>query len=357
MEDYLTECLADLFNRFDGCAQKQFIRRLFVPAGEQSKWDRFSSGFDALRMETQHAILKGRIDLVVFAGSDPVVVIENKIDAPISENFDGDDQLEIYGRWITATNRSAFHGVVCLLTHLTEPSEGFISGAKRCGGATPHVVKWSSLAGALMDVKEFVGPQQVDVITLASEFLRFLEEMNMSHDFAGRDEFAAAMLYLRAGSRMDYTFKSIYDHVRSRRGCFAAGSSIREMSLHFDTKYSLIWGWKYLAHLKFTQQLFFGYGIALEPALTFQGSSAPTREAVFLLVGAEGARSMQSLRAAKDLPKKPWTYADLGDWSAIVCFKSLHSFMADPEKFAPQMTEWIDEWAAYVDTFVSSDLK
>jgi len=37
----------------------------------------------------------------------------------------------------------------------------------------------------------------------------------MSHDFAGRDEFAAAIVYLRAGSRMNYTFETIYDHIKS----------------------------------------------------------------------------------------------------------------------------------------------
>jgi hypothetical protein len=74
-------------------------------------------------------------------------------------------------------------------------------------------------------------------------------------------------------------------------------------------------------------------------------------------VGAEGTKGMQSLRAAKDKPQKPWTYADLGDWSAVICFKPLHSFMADPENFAPQMIDWINEWAEDVNSFVSSDLK
>jgi len=356
LEDYLTECLADLFNRFDGSTQKKFIRRVFIPAGLQSKWDEFSSAFDTLRMETQHAILNGRIDIVVFAGGDPVIVIENKIDAPISVNGDGNDQLAIYGRWIIASKRNAFPGVVCLLTYLTEPNEGFMDGDKKSGGAIPHVERWSSVAAALSDTNELFGTQQADVITLKSELFMFLEEMNMSHDFAGRDEFAAAIVYLRAGSRMNYTFETIYDHIKSLKGCFATNSSIHEESLHFDTKDSLIWGWKYLSHPTLTG-LFFGYGMALEPALTFRASSAPTRDAVFLCVGAEGTRSMQSLRAAKDIPGKPWMYVDLGDWSAVIWFKSLHSFMADPEKFAPQMIEWIDESAADVNAFVSSDLK
>jgi hypothetical protein len=66
---------------------------------------------------------------------------------------------------------------------------------------------------------------------------------------------------------------------------------------------------------------------------------------------------MQSLRAAKDIPEKPWMYTDLGDWSAIICFKPLHSFMADPERFAPQMIDWINASAADVNGFVFSDLK
>jgi hypothetical protein len=67
--------------------------------------------------------------------------------------------------------------------------------------------------------------------------------------------------------------------------------------------------------------------------------------------------AMQSLSAANELPEKPWMSADLGDWSALISFEPLHSFIADPERFAPQMIEWIDTSAADVNGFVSSDLK
>ncbi|WP_334384921.1 hypothetical protein [Bradyrhizobium sp. AZCC 2262] len=356
LEDYLTECLTDLFNRLDGETQKHFVRRVFMPTGVQQQWDEFSSAIDVIRMETQHVILKGRIDLVVFAGSDPIVAVEHKIGAPISEDSDGNDQLEIYGRWITASKPDAFPGVICLLTHLTQPNEGFLDEARRSCGAKPHVVTWGSLAAALININENIGTLQADVATLICELVLFLEEMNMSHEFAGRDEFASAFVYLRAGSRMDHTFETIYNHVKSLKGCFATGRSIHESSLYFDTKRSLIWGWNFLSHQTFSD-LFFGYGIALAPAVTFGSASIQAPDAVFLCVGADNKRSMQSLRAAKDVPEKPWTYVDLGDWSAVICFKSLHSFMADPEQFALKMNEWIDESEASVNKFVSSYLK
>ncbi|WP_197424500.1 PD-(D/E)XK nuclease family protein [Bradyrhizobium yuanmingense] len=349
----MTECTADLFNRLDASAQKQLIRRAFLPASIQSQWDIASSAIDALRMETQYAFLSGRIDLVVFADDNPLIAIENKIDAPIGAGKGDDDQLATYGQWIVSTNQSSFPAVVCLLTHIREPSEDFLDGGKKSGGATPHVLKWGLLSAILKDV---AGGLVADTTTLISELLLFLGEMNMDHDFAGRDDFAAALVYLRAGSRMDHTFDTIYQHVKKLPGCFATGSSIHEMSLHYDTKYSLIWGWKYLSHPSLSG-LFFGYGIALSPALTFAGAAAPTRDAVFLCVGAEGNRSMQALRHAKDIPEKPWTFADLGEWSAVICFKSFHSFMADPEKFAPQMIEWINEISSDVNEFVASNLK
>ncbi|SHH59067.1 hypothetical protein SAMN05443248_5322 [Bradyrhizobium erythrophlei] len=187
---------------------------------------------------------------------------------------------------------------------------------------------------------------------LARELATFLGESEMSGEYAGRDEFAAALVYLRAGSRMDHTFSSIYSHIKSLEGCFKKSESVREYSLKFDTEFKLIWGWTYLAHPTLTG-LFIGYGMALEPDTIFRQAAIPDADSAFICLGADDRRSIQAVRAAKDEPQKRWTFAEINDWVTVISFKPLHNFLADPEAFAPKMIAWIDEEAADVDAFVA----
>jgi hypothetical protein len=304
-------------------------------------------------METQYHIGQGRIDIVLFVENSPLVAIENKISAPIGPGDDErGDQLATYGRWIR-DSKSDFPPVVCLLTHVTPAPEGFDGGGSSSGGANPHTLTWGAVASALHELHKRREDVSADIRILARELFLFLEEKGMSSEYAGRDEFAAAILYLRAGSKMEHTFHSIYNHLKTLKGSFTAHESIYEMGLHFGTRDSLIWGWKYLNHPDLSG-LFFGFGIALDPHLTFKEAAIPDRDSIFLCVGAENKKSIQSLRAAKGDPKKPWMYAELEDWSTVICFKPLHTLMAAPETFAPRMIEWIDEVAEDVSTFVST---
>jgi hypothetical protein len=346
LEDYLTACLADLFNRLQMGAQHKVAARLFVPALLHGWFNARCASAKFLRMETQHAIPTGRIDLVLYVDDEPLVAIENKIGARV-----GDDQLVTYGRWIRESVPSDRPAIVCLLTHLTRPPEGFKDGGEYSGKASPHIAKWQRAFEVLNELIE-TEDLCLDVRTLARELRSFLGECDMSREFAGRDEFAAALVYLRAGSRMDHTFGSIYNHVKSLEGCFVKGESIHESSLLFDTEFKFIWGWKYLNH-RMLGGLFFGYGVALEPTTIFRQGAIPDSDSTFICVGAEDRRSIEALRAAKNEPKKPWTYAEIGDWAAIISFRPLHSFLLEPEAFASKMIAWIDAEARDINAFVS----
>lgn len=352
-EDYLTECLADLFGRLPLARQVDFASRIFVPRAAQGVFSAFASGIDSFRLETQRQIPSGRIDLVLHADDKPIAAIENKIAAELP-----DDQLASYGRWIKRASRSGPLSIVCLLTHLTPPPAGFELGGDASGQATPHVAKWSSVGGVLLEYAETAGLPD-DVRMLARELRRFLEECDMSGEYAGRDEFAAALVYLRAGARMDHTFSSIFAHIKSKEGCFRKNETKNEYSLKFDSPFKLIWGWSYLSHPTLNQ-LFLGYGIALEPdtAFTSGGLSSqariPKADSAFICVGADDKKSIQAIRQAKQEPQKPWTYAEIGNWVAIISFKPLHDLMADPQSFTRQMTAWIDDEASDVSAYVKS---
>lgn len=351
LEDYLSECFADFFNRLDLKSKKQLAKRLFIPTSLHVEWDHFAFSVEELNIETQYPISAGRIDLILSADGVPFIAVENKVSAPIGKRADGEDQLSAYGKWIRSVRPSIFVPIVCLLTHTTKPRDAFLKGGDASGRATPHVVRWSAIGTALAIFRRVDSDASDEVKMLAAELFRFLGEQNMSNEFAGRDEFSAAIVYLRAGARMDHTFSSIYLHLKTLKGQFSTNESPHEMSLHYSTKDSLIWGWKYLIHPTLNG-LFFGYGISLDPAPTFRNASVPKYDAAFICVGAEDKRSIQSMRAVKDVPTKPWMYSDLGEWSAVISFKPLHQWMSEPETFSARMIEWIDSEADNVNEFV-----
>jgi hypothetical protein len=352
-EDYLSECLADFFNRLPSEIQSAFVSRILIPDVLLAAFATVVAEVASFRLETQRQIGSGRIDIVLLADDVPIVAIENKISAPFQ-----DDQLASYGRWIKAAARSHRLAIVCLLTHLTSPPPGFMSGGEASGKATPHLVRWSSIAGLLLELAVSAEVRD-DVKLLAREFRRFLEENDMSTEYAGRDEFAAALVYLRAGAQMDHTFGSIFTHVKEKDGAFAKNETKNEYHLKFDTPYKLIWGWTYLAHAKF-DGLLFGYGISLEPNTVFTSggistqSPIPATDSAFICVGADNKRSIQAVRAVKSEPAKPWTYAEIGKWVAVISFKPLHDVMEKPQSFAQEMIRWIDRETDSVNQFVAA---
>jgi hypothetical protein len=156
---------------------------------------------------------------------------------------------------------------------------------------------------------------------------------------------------------MDHTFGAIFEHIKSREGCFQRNETKNEYSLLFDTPYMLIWGWAYLLH-QVHQSIFFGYGIALDPQSIFTAGGIPTQagipptDSAFICVGTDEKRALQAIRTLKHEPEDPWTYAEFGRSVVVISFKPLHDFMRAPQNFAQEMVRWIDQEADAVNRFV-----
>jgi hypothetical protein len=133
-EDYLSECLADFFNRLPLPLQTTFASRIFVPEELRAAFAAVIAEVASLRLETQRQIASGRVDLVLLADDSPIVAIENKIAAQLQ-----DDQLASYGRWVYSAARPRRLAIICLLSHLTPPSPGFMRGGDASGKAIPSL--------------------------------------------------------------------------------------------------------------------------------------------------------------------------------------------------------------------------
>ena len=137
-EDQRTEALTDRLERILTEDRKKGTRRFgcFVSrvlladaTDEPAKADllrRINNLEVGLSVVTQHRIGDGSIpDMVIFDGSDPLCVVEVKIDAPRGEN-----QLEGYGRWLAKRANQAranhrYKPALVLLTHVTSAPAGF----------------------------------------------------------------------------------------------------------------------------------------------------------------------------------------------------------------------------------------
>src|SRR5204862_7986018 len=66
LEDYLSECLADLFNRLPHEVRLSFAQKMFVPSVFAGEWRSSVSDAATIGMKTQYQIPNGRLEIVVL---------------------------------------------------------------------------------------------------------------------------------------------------------------------------------------------------------------------------------------------------------------------------------------------------
>ncbi len=205
-EDDRTEALADLLERLLADDRQQAARRFadFISAillggatdlSAKEAFLRLVNGTpNSISVTTQLQIADGTIpDLVILSGSDPICVVEVKIDASIGER-----QLEGYGTWLNDQAGDRYEPALVLLTESTDaPGEFRGPGERGYGVGLRSVAYWHDVAdwfGILGRAEDSVGEP---LSTLAHEFSEFLREGAM----ATLDDAAMARLYLAESKR------------------------------------------------------------------------------------------------------------------------------------------------------------
>ncbi|MBH5396419.1 PD-(D/E)XK nuclease family protein [Bradyrhizobium sp. CNPSo 4010] len=339
----MSECLADFFNRLPHEAKIAFVQKMFVPPVCAGDWRSSISDVTNVNMKTQYEIPNGRLDIVILLDNKPTFVIENKVAAPIGKRSDNVDQLRAYGAWLkrTADRAGQKFAVLCLLTHITDPPEDFKEDQRDQDGTASKVVRWSQIAGEVQ-VLANSGTLPLDVRTFAREFHLFLLEQNMTTEFARFEDFAAAIVYVKSGTRISSTFEKIYDHVSELGGPFVRGFYQDDAFVDFDSETNLIHGWKYLSADPI-KTLCFAYGICLQPRRSLANEALPDEDSIFLSIGVETRRERNLLEArSKDLGPE-WHHVSFPDQSVLATFRPLHPALAEPKLFASTMTGWIDQ--------------
>jgi hypothetical protein len=160
-EDFLTEALCDLLNRWKVAEVNQFIGEVLGLNGSDS-----SKAIERVIWETQQTGSESRPDLVGYVDGAPLVAIENKVDAQFTVK-----QLVGHGKWVH--HESDGKGALVCLTARHSPPLDFLdssSGRYKVAHDRRILCSWSQVQSWLHNHSD---------LELASEFAQFLKDEGM----------------------------------------------------------------------------------------------------------------------------------------------------------------------------------
>ena len=257
-ENARTEALADLLERVLGGDRERgtsrfadFVSRVLLadPNVEQERQE-FMQGLRGVAAElsvnTQVQIDGGAMpDMVIFKRSDPVCIIEVKVDAPI-----GIGQLEGYGDWLAATAGERYRPALVFLTHSTQAPPTFrYPGVGPFGVELRSVASWNTVAEWFATLSAVEGHGDEVLRGLAGEFATFLKEDAM----ATLDDAAIARQYLARSER------KLTQTVENMRMGFQFPEHWTP-GVHLVKKSVGIWKYHYPEQDRKTRYLYYGLG-------------------------------------------------------------------------------------------------
>jgi len=341
LEDFLSEALTDLLMRLPAPARFDVVSELFVPPSLRSLWLKGKSTRDHLTITTQRRLdLESKPDIVIEIYDDPMIIIENKIDAPVHG-----DQLHRYASWLDKhrTIESGWPGVVCFLTHLTPPPANFFDPTS---SVRRHVFKWTQVVSWLKQVTACRGNLAEEPLwkELATNLLVFLKEKEMSSEFATLEDFASAITYIRSSDRMFHTFNSIYGELKKLGGIFHYGQSRRdkqadEDGVDWDGESNVVNGWIYLNTTQTAGDAYFSYGIWLNESDMSPNAQPPFPVGNFAYINVGWDTAFPEAQITKLKLTSNW-HVDKEGWS-VSQLRPLGDFLSEPEKFAQKMVAWV----------------
>ena len=258
-EDARTEALADLLERMLAGDRERntshfadFVSRVLLANAtfEQESQDfvqRLRSAAVELSVKTRVQIDDGSIpDMMILNRSDPICIVEVKVDAPI-----GNGQLEGYGNWLAARAGERFRPALIFLTHATQaPPEFTDRRSDAFGVKLRSVAWWNKVAEWFATLSIVEGQVEEPLKGLAGEFGAFLKEDAM----ATLDDVAIARQYLAKSERK---LTQAVEHMR-------AGFHFPEHwtpGRHLVKKPVGIWKYHYPEEDHNTRYLYYGLGL------------------------------------------------------------------------------------------------
>ena len=253
-EDFLTEAIADLFNRLPENISKELVAFLikncpnafsnlksYWPSNARTHW------------HTQKYIEGGIIDLLFEIDGVPFLVIENKISAGFQEHQSyaesselptKSNQLATYGTWLNRQADPSWGGALILLTHWTEAPADLLQSNSTYGCPYRSTVRWADLFGWLDKLTSHAQEEGTDWVRLSRELTEFLKEENMNSDLATGSDLAVLRIYVASADRVRNTVERIWESAKSIWRPLCQQTSI---PLEISTAYGCVWKYRYLS--------------------------------------------------------------------------------------------------------------
>jgi hypothetical protein len=255
LEDFLTEALADLLNRFPESVARSAVARLLCHRSDavrelEGVWPLGTT----VRWTTQRVIDGGRlVDLMMEVDGRPILIVENKISAGFQEHrpdprsargSDSQNQLATYGQWLAREADTDWGGAIVLLTHWTPAPPNFATDDQTYVSRYRTTVRWADFSRWLKGTIRSADQLMTDWVKLAGELVGFLKEQNMDSELATGHDWAALRIYVASADRVRNSVERIWEGARSiwRPVCQQT-----EIPLELSTEYGCVWKYRYLA--------------------------------------------------------------------------------------------------------------
>lgn len=353
-ENFLTEALADLFNRLPADKQATFLVDALHPLWAEEIRARCGRT-RVIEAQTQVSIAVDgavkRPDMIISLDARPFVVVEVKVDAGLqrhavvsddvgaAEPAEGRtldrDQLTTYARWIAAQSRDGWPGAVVFITHSTPAPDEF--GADGYSGPIEMTHRWKAVGDWLDDNLDFDNPDDT-CGALAADLYEFLSEENLMPEFMTAQDLAATSLFLPSAANVRHTFSAVLKEV-SRAHPGARSGSVKVDSWSEANAYI---GWFYLNRGINIRRSAFALSIGIcfggDAALSDEESANLPRHEPFFFIYIADENNRVPITDILSVVPEEWHLIHQ-DWSAVLV-RTLGSFPADPNLRAEGLIAW-----------------
>jgi hypothetical protein len=359
LENFLTEALADMFNRFPVPLKIGFLVSL-LPASCSSRLRSKCKDDQKIEARTQVSILAAgsfkRPDIIVYIDDKPLVLFEVKVDAAVQKHelrspevertqgaksdFIFQSQLKTYSEWIGSKSGGDWSGAVVFLTHGTPAPEEFENDGSESDSVIGVTRTWKDVGNWLADNLD-LNKLESTPSALALDFNRFLEGQGLMTNFMTSRDVAATALFMPAYPALTHTFKTVISSVASKYPQSKGGNVHVEFWPTGNSYYS----WYYLNN-KLTPpktRFYIAIGICFPDQGALESDNpvgVPKHEPFFFVFLAD---EYENMKTSKLLSKIPDGWVTINEDYDLVIASPVSHFDADPDIRVQALIEWAQE--------------
>jgi hypothetical protein len=371
LEDFLSEALVDLLKRLPREALVGFVSDALLKSSPGRQFwlsytlDHPDADFQwSTQVSVRHKKTSGIVDILLRVDNEEVLVIENKVSAPIRDHLEDEsspadehaevqfsvadpNQLRTYGRWLRdCCDKRPWRGALVLLTHFSnepddfwEPGAYFVPVVSVCRWG--HVWSWMRRAAAagLSNLGE--GGNPPTWLTLCEEFGDFLEEEGMTSDFMTSQDLATLQVFIGSADRISSTF----EQVRQKLDPFKRRLGSRVSKFEYSADGGVIWAWIYLQTptkgVKNNWHIGWGIRFPLPSSDWWSGCRPllPDIPHVFVSVQANEDPGLPLTDLSSEQVPAGWSIDP--EEGELIIARPLHELRHDPEGFTTDFADWV----------------